>query len=83
MKKARETWLQKGRGNNEEQEYIHKRKEAHKIIMNKKKLHIRNVVESVEEDQKCNKTRKMYQTIHKFKKEYQHTFNMVRNKNGE
>ena len=28
MKKAREKWLQNGRGENEEQEYIHKRKEA-------------------------------------------------------
>ena len=40
MKKAREKWLQNGRGENEEQEYIHKRKEAHKIIMKKKKLYI-------------------------------------------
>ena len=32
MKKAREKWLQKGRRENEEQEYILKRKEAHKII---------------------------------------------------
>ena len=39
MKKAREKWLQKERGENEEQEYIHKRKEAHKIIRNKKAIH--------------------------------------------
>ena len=26
---------------------------------------------------------KMYQTMNKFKKGYQHTFNMIRNKNGE
>ena len=32
MKKAREKWLQKGRGENDEQEYIYKRKEAHNII---------------------------------------------------
>ena len=38
MKKAREKWLIKGRRENEEQEYHHKRKEAHKIIRNKKKL---------------------------------------------
>ena len=25
----------------------------------------------------------MYETINKFKKGYQHTFNMIRNKNGE
>jgi len=36
-KKAREKWLIKGRGENEVQEYHHKRKEEHKIIKNKKK----------------------------------------------
>jgi ATP-dependent protease HslVU (ClpYQ) peptidase subunit len=46
---------------NEEQEYLHKRKEAHKIIRNKKKVYIKNVKESIEEDQKHNNTRKMYQ----------------------
>ena len=51
MKKAREKWLQKGRRKNEEQEYVHKRKEAHKIIWYKKKLYIKNVTESTEEDQ--------------------------------
>jgi len=50
MKKAREKWLIKGRRENEEQEYHHKRKEAHKIIRNKKKLHIKNVIESIAED---------------------------------
>ena len=30
MKKAREKWLQKGRRENEEQEYVYKRKESHK-----------------------------------------------------
>ena len=34
MKKAREKWLIKGRKEKEEQEYHHKRKEAHKIIRN-------------------------------------------------
>ena len=70
MKKAREKWLQKGRREKEEEEYIHKRKEAHKIIRNKKKLYIKNVTESIEEDQKYNNTRKMYQTINQFKKRY-------------
>jgi len=37
MKKLkREKWLVKGSMENEEQEYHHKRKEAHKIIRNKK-----------------------------------------------
>jgi hypothetical protein len=39
------------RRENEEQEYHHKRKEAHKIIRDKKKLYIKNVIESIEEDQ--------------------------------
>ena len=82
MKKAREKWLIKGRGENEEQEYHHKRKEAHKIIRNKKNLYIKNVTESTEEDQKYN-TRKMYQTINQFKKGSQHKFNIIRNKKGE
>jgi hypothetical protein len=36
MKKARENWLIKGRRENVEQKYQHKRKEAHKIIRIKK-----------------------------------------------
>ena len=72
MKKAREKWLIKGGRENEKQEYRHKRKEAHEIIRNKKKLYIKNVRESIEEDQKQNNTRKMYQTINQFKKGYQH-----------
>ena len=40
MKKAREKWLIKGRREKEEQEYYHKRKEAHKIIRNKKKTYM-------------------------------------------
>jgi len=63
MKKAREKWLVKGRRKNEEQEYHHKRKEAHKIIRNKKILYIKNVREPKEEDQKYNNTTKLYQTI--------------------
>jgi hypothetical protein len=38
MKKAREKWLNKGRRENEVREYHRKRTEAHKIIMNKRKL---------------------------------------------
>ena len=82
MEKAREKQLQKGSGENEEQENIHKRKEAHNIIRKKKKFYIKSVAESIEEDQKDNNTRKMSQTINKFKKGYQHTFNMIKNKNG-
>ena len=81
MKKARERWLIKGRRENEEQEYHNKRKEAHKIIRNKKILQIRNIIKSIEEDQKYN-TRKMYQTINQFKKGY-HKYNMIRNKKGK
>jgi len=38
MQKAREKWLMKGRRENEDQEYHHKRKEAHKTIRNKIKF---------------------------------------------
>jgi len=41
MKKAREKWLNKGRSENEEQEYHHKRKEAHKIIRTKKSYRLK------------------------------------------
>jgi len=44
---------------------------------------MKNVIESIEEDQKQNNTRKMYQTINQFKKGYQHKFGMIRNKKGE
>jgi hypothetical protein len=37
--------LIKGRREKEEQEYYHKRKEAHKIIRNKKKTYLKNVIE--------------------------------------
>jgi len=83
MKKARENWLIKGRGEKEEQENNHKRKEAHKIIRNKKKTDMKNVTESIEEDQKHNNTRKMYQTVNQFKKGYQHKFRIIRNKQVE
>jgi len=83
MKKAREKCSIKGKGKNEEKEYHHKRKEVHKIIRNKKKLYIKNGMESVEEEQKYNNTRKMYQTINQFEKGYQHKCNMIRSKNGE
>ena len=58
MKKAKEKWLIKGKREKVEQEYHHKRKEAHKII------------ESIEEAWKHNNTRKMYQTVNQFKKGY-------------
>jgi len=83
MKKAREKWLMKGRGENEEQEYHHKRKEAHKIIRDKKELYIKYVTESIEEDQKHNNARIMYQTINQFKQGCQRKFNVIRNKKGE
>jgi hypothetical protein len=57
IKKAREKWLIKGRREKEDQEYHHKRKEAHKIIRNKKKTYMKNVIKSTE-DQKHNNTRK-------------------------
>jgi hypothetical protein len=63
--------------------YHHKRKEKHKVIRNKKKVYMKMVIESIEEDQKQNNTRKMYQTISQFKKGYQHKFNAIRNKKGE
>ena len=71
------------KGKNEEEEYHHKRKEAHKIIRNKKILYIKNVTEPIEEDEKYNNTSKMYQTINQFKKGYKHEFNMIRNKKKE
>jgi len=39
VKKARENWLIKARREKEEQEYHHKRKEAHRVIRNKKKTY--------------------------------------------
>jgi len=41
MKKARKKWLIKERRENEEQEYHHTRKEAHKTVRNKKELYIK------------------------------------------
>jgi hypothetical protein len=52
---------------------ITKKKEAHKIIKNKK-LYIKNIIESIE-DQKHNNARKMYQTINEFKWGSQHKVN--------
>jgi hypothetical protein len=79
MEKAREEWLIKGRREKEEQEYHHKRKESHKIIRNKKKTYMKNVIESIE-DQKHNNKRKMYQTVNQFKKGSQHKFSIITNK---
>jgi len=83
MKKASKKWHIKGKRENEEQEYHHKRKRAHKIIRNKKKIYIKNVIESTEEDKKQKNERKMYQTKSQCKKGYQHNFNMIRNKKGK
>ena len=83
IKKAREKCLIKRRREKLEQEYHHKRKEAHKIIRNKKKTYMKNVIESIEEDQKNNNAKKMYQTVPQFKKGYQHKFIIFRNKKGE
>ena len=44
---------------------------------------MKNVIESIEEDQKHNNTRKMYQTVNQFKKGYQHKFSIIRNKKEE
>jgi len=44
---------------------------------------MKNIIESIEEDQKHNNTRKMYQTVNQFKKGYQHKFSIIRNKKGE
>jgi len=64
----------------EEQEYHNKRKEAHKIIRNKKKTYMQNVTESTEDGQKHYNTRKIYQTVNQYKKGYQHKFTVIRNK---
>ena len=42
----------KGRREKEEQEYYRKRKETHKIFRNKEQMYIKNVIESIEKDQK-------------------------------
>ena len=78
IKKTREKWLRRGRRENEEQEYHHKRKEAHKKLGIIKNICIKNAMESIEEHQKYNNIRKLYQTINQFKKGYQHKFNMIR-----
>jgi len=44
---------------------------------------MKNVIESIEEDQKHNNTRKMYQIVNQLKTGYQHKFSIIRNKKGE
>jgi len=44
---------------------------------------MKNVIESIEEDQKHNNARKMYQTVKQFKKGYRHKFGIIRNKKRE
>jgi len=46
-------------------------------------MYIKNVTESIEDDQKHNNTRKMYQTVKQFKKGHQNKFSIIRNKKGE
>ena len=41
------------------------------------------LIESIEEDQKHNNRRKMYQTVNQFKKGYKHKFSIIRNKKEE
>jgi len=41
---------------------------------------MKNVIKSIEEDQKHNNTRKMYQTVSQFKKGYQHKFSIIKKK---
>jgi hypothetical protein len=60
-----------------------KKKKAHKIIMNKRKIYLKCVTESTDEDQKHNNTRKMDQTVNLFKTGNQNKFNVTRNKKGE
>ena len=43
---------------------------------------MKNVIESIEEDQKHN-TRKMYRKVNQFKTGYQHKFCIIRNEKGE
>jgi len=62
---------------NEEQEYHHKRKEAHKIIRYKKKLYIKSAIKSIQENQKYKNTREMYQTINQFNPYPANVENMV------
>jgi hypothetical protein len=45
MKKTKKKWLIKERRENEEHKYHHKRKEACKIIRNKKELYIKSLIE--------------------------------------
>jgi len=44
---------------------------------------MKNVIESIEEYQKRNNTRKMYRLVNQLKKGYQHKFSIIRNKKGE
>ena len=59
-----------------------KEKKLTKIINKKKRTYLKNVTESIEEDQKHN-TRKMYQTVNQLEKGYQHKFSIIRTKKGE
>jgi len=43
---------------------------------------MKNVIESIEEDQQHNNTSKMYQTVNQCKKGCQHKFSIIRDKKG-
>jgi len=43
---------------------------------------MKNVIESIEEGQQHNNTRKMYQTVNQCKKGCQHKFSIIRNNTG-
>jgi hypothetical protein len=47
MKKARENWLIKGRRENEQQEYHHKRKGAYTMITINKRLCVKSAIKQV------------------------------------
>jgi len=44
---------------------------------------MKNVIESIQEDQKHNNKRKMYQTVNQFEKGYQPKYSIIRVKKGE
>jgi len=44
---------------------------------------VKNIIKSIEENQKHNNTREIYRTVKKFSKGYQRKFSIIRNKKGE
>jgi len=43
--------------------------QENKILRNNKKTYVKNVIEPIEEDQKCNNTRKMYKKLTNLRKD--------------